>query len=252
MKKTIMIAVCVILIFTLMGCQKTRDKAMKQIEEDELRPVSSIVLSEEDAKRLNEKLPVHLYFSDKDGTKLVGEIRYLSMEEAMQGTDKIASALVKELVRGPSNSALKPTVPDGSSLRSPVKVEGRTAIVDMTKEFIDNHPGGKEAEEMTIFSIVNTLTELKDIETVKFQVNGKTQKEFKGSFRFDQEFPRNEALIDRKQSFSVMPEEEEPELEQAGTDETAETEDAGAEGVSTEETTEEVSTDETSEEEILE
>lgn len=252
MKKTIVIAVCFILIITLAGCQRTRDKALKQIEEDELRPVSSIVLSEEDARRLNEKLPVHLYFSDKDGTKLVGEIRYLSMEEALQGTDKIASALVKELVKGPSNSTLKATVPEGSSLRSPVKVEGRTAIVDMTKEFVDNHPGGKEAEEMTIFSIVNTLTELKDIETVKFQVNGKAQKEFKGSFRFDKEFPRNEALIDRKQSFSVMPEEQEPEIEQAGADKPAEDEEAGAQGVSTEENTEDVSTDENSEEEILE
>ncbi|MBP7175014.1 MAG: GerMN domain-containing protein [Thermoclostridium sp.] len=249
MKKTIIIAVCVILIFTLNGCQRARDKAMKQMEEDELRPVSSIVLSEDDAKRLNEKLPVHLYFSDKDGTKLVGEIRYLSMEDAMQGTDKIASTLVKELVSGPSTSTLKPTVPEGASLRSPVKVEGRTAIVDMTKEFVDNHPGGKEAEEMTIFSIVNTLTELKDVETVKFQVNGKTQKEFKGSFRFDQEFPRNEALIDRKQSFSVMPQEQIQELEQAGADEAAATD--GASGQSTD-TTEEVSTDENPEDDILE
>ena len=250
MKKTIMTIFCVLMIFTLIGCQRARDKALNQLEEDELRPVSSIVLSEEDAKRLNEKLPVHLYFSDKDGTKLVGEIRYLSMEDAMQGTDKIASTLVKELVNGPSNSTLKPTVPQGATLRSPVKVEGRTATVDMTKEFVDNHPGGKEAEEMTIFSIVNTLTELKDVETVKFQVNGKTQKEFKGSFRFDQEFPRNEALIDRKQSFSVMPQEQEPELEQAGANESVETDDAS--GQSTDSVTEEVSTDENPDEEILE
>ena len=250
MKKTIMTIFCVLMIFTLIGCQRARDKALKQLEEDELRPVSSIVLSEEDAKRLNEKLPVHLNFSDKDGTKLVGEIRYLSMEDAMQGTDKIASTLVKELVNGPSNSTLKPTVPQGATLRSPVKVEGRTATVDMTKEFVDNHPGGKEAEEMTIFSIVNTLTELKDVETVKFQVNGKTQKEFKGNFRFDQEFPRNEALIDRKQSFSVIPQEQVPELEQAGVDESVETDDAS--GQSTDSVTEEVSTDENSDEEILE
>ncbi len=245
MKKTILIAVCVILVIATSGCLRTRDKALKQIEEDELRPVSSIVLTEEDAKRLNEKLPVKLYFSDKEGTKLVGEIRYLSIDEAKQGTDKLASTLVKELIGGPSNTALKSTIPDGASLRSPVKVEGRTATVDLTKEFVDNHPGGKEAEEMTIFSIVNTLTELKDIETVRFLVNGKTQKEFKGSFRFDNEFPRNEALIDRKQSFSVMPEGQ-------VTDETAEADGTGAEGISTEDITEDVSTEEVPEEEILE
>lgn len=205
MKKTIIIAICIIMIISISGCLKTRDKALEQIKEDELRPVSSILLSEEEALRLNEKLQVRLYFADQDGTRLVKEIRYIDMNDAKQGTEQQATLLVKELVKGPSNSTLKSTVPEGASLRSPIKVENRTATVDMTKEFVDNHPGGKEAEEMTIFSIVNTLTELKDIETVKFLINGKTQKEFKGNFLLNNEFPRNEALIDRKQSQSVIP-----------------------------------------------
>lgn len=204
MKKTIIIAICIIMIISISGCLKTRDKALEQIKEDELRPVSSILLSEEDALRLNEKLQVRLYFADQDGTRLVKEIRYIDMNDAKQGTEQQATLLVKELVKGPSNSTLKSTMPEGASLRSPIKVENRTATVDMTKEFVDNHPGGKEAEEMTIFSIVNTLTELKDIETVKFLINGKTQKEFKGNFLLNNEFPRNEALIDRKQSQSVI------------------------------------------------
>jgi len=205
MKKTIIIAICIIMIISISGCLKTRDKALEQIKEDELRPVSSILLSEEDALRLNEKLQVRLYFADQDGTRLVKEIRYIDMNDAKQGTEQQATLLVKELVKGPSNSTLKTTMPEGASLRSPIKVENRTATVDMTKEFVDNHPGGKEAEEMTIFSVVNTLTELKDIETVKFLINGKTQKEFKGNFLLNKEFPRNEALIDRKQSQSVIP-----------------------------------------------
>lgn len=208
MKKFLAITLPLIFLVLFTSCLKSDDKALKQLEEDELRPVSSIVLSEEDARRLNEKLPVTLYFSNQDGTRLVNEIRYINMEDAKQGTEQLASVLVKELVKGPSSSELKPTIPEGASLRSPVKIEGRTAIVDMTKEFVDNHPGGKEAEEITIFSIVNTLTELKDIETVKFLINGKEQKEFKGNFRFDNAFPRNESLIDRKQSFTVLPEDD--------------------------------------------
>lgn len=209
MRKAIVIAVCVVLLITVNGCLRARDKEAKMLEDEEIRPVSSIVLSEEDARRMNEKLAVNLYFSDENGAMLVKEIRYIGMEDAKQGTDKLASVLVKELVKGPANAALKATLPEGSALRSPVKLEGRTAIVDMTKEFVDNHPGGKEAEEITIFSIVNTLTELKDIENVKFQINGKTEKEYKGNFRLDNEFPRNEELIDRKKSYSSLPEEQE-------------------------------------------
>jgi len=222
MKKRIAIIVMLVAILLNSGCMKANDKALKQLEEDELRPVSSIVLTEEEARRLNEKLPVTLYFSNQDGTRLVNEIRYISMEDAKQGTEKLASVLVKELINGPASSELKPTIPEGTSLRSPVKIEGRTAIVDMTKEFVDNHPGGKEAEEMTIYSVVNTLTELKDIETVKFLINGKEQKEFKGNFRLDNAFPRNEALIDRKQSYSVLPNEDVPAEEE--TQETSTTE----------------------------
>jgi len=210
MKKAILVTVFVfaILLFTILlfaGCMKSQDKALKQLEEDEIRPASSIVITEEEARKLNEKLPVTLYFSNQEGTRLINEIHYISIEEAKQGTEQLASVLVKKLIKGPSNSELKPTIPEGASLRSPVKVEGRTAIVDMTKEFVDNHQGGKDAEEITIFSVVNTLTELKDIETVKFLINGKEQKEFKGNFRFDNAFPRNEALIDRKVSYTSMP-----------------------------------------------
>jgi len=208
MKKIIIIAICVILLISASGCLKARDKALEQMKEDELRPVSSILLTEEDARRMNEKLQVRLYFASEDGSRLVKEIRYIDMDDAKQGTEQQATILVKELVKGPSNTTLKATIPEGASLRSPVKVENRTAIVDMTKEFVDNHPGGKEAEEMTIFSIVNTLTELKDIEKVRFLINGKTQKEFKGNFLLSNEFPRNEALIDRNQSQTMLPEPE--------------------------------------------
>lgn len=202
--KKIIAAIIMILLLSLSGCLRTSDKALEKLKEDELWPVSSILLSEEDARRINEKLQVRLYFADPDGTKLVREIRYIDIADAKQGTEQQATILVKELVKGPSNSTLKATIPEGASLRSPVKVENRVATIDMTKEFVDNHPGGKEAEEMTIFSIVNTLTELKDIEKVKFLINGKTQKEFKGSFLLNNEFPRNEALIDRNQSQTVL------------------------------------------------
>lgn len=227
MKKIILLTFLMAAVLLLSSCMKSNDKALEQLEEDELRPVSSIVLSEEDARRLNEKIPVTLYFLNQDGTRLVNEIRYISMEDAKQGTEHLASVLVKELIKGPATSELKPTIPEEASLRSPVKLEGRTAVVDMTQEFVDNHPGGKEAEEMTIFSIVNTLTELKDIDTVKFLINGKEQKEFKGNFRFDNEFPRNETLIDRKQSYSVLPEDEGPmqdEAQETSTNETYEEE----------------------------
>ena len=42
---------------------------------------------------------------------------------------------------------------------------------------LDNHPGGKVSDYC--HSIVNSLTEMKEIERVKITINGKTTKNFK-------------------------------------------------------------------------
>jgi len=172
-----------------------------QKDSDELTPVSSIVMSEEEAKKLSDKVPVYLYFANEDNTKLKLEVRYIPMSEAKKSTSSLATAIVKELINGPADgSTLKATIPPGTQLRSPVKIESGVATVDFNKAFVEKHPGGKAAEQMTLFSIVNSLTELKDIQKVKFTIEGKSQKEFKGNFRFDAPFPRTTSLISKEVS----------------------------------------------------
>ncbi len=53
-----------------------------------------------------------------------------------------------------------------------VKVEGRTASVNFSKEFAEEHVGGSLGETMTIHAIVKTLTGLNEIEIVQFSVDG--------------------------------------------------------------------------------
>ena len=69
--------------------------------EEDLEPVSSIVINEEEAAVLNEKVPICLYFGDEQQSKLVKEIRYLDIDEAKKGASTLASAIVKELFSGP-------------------------------------------------------------------------------------------------------------------------------------------------------
>ena len=117
---------------------------------------------EDEADVIADMVPIRLYFTNEDNTKLFMEIRYISMEEAKKSVNTIASTIVKELINGPdAKTGLKRTIPEGAKLRSPVSINGNIATVDFTKEFVDNHPGGKSAEQITIFSIVNSLTELR-------------------------------------------------------------------------------------------
>jgi spore germination protein GerM len=155
-------------------------------------------MDEEEAAVLNEKVPVILYFGDEQQTKLVKEIRYVSISEAKKGSEALASAMVKELLAGPKAKGLKAVIAEGTTLRSPVKIDGRVATVDFTKEFVDNHPGGKELAELTIYSVANSLTELKDVERVKIIINGKATKNFKNKVTLDSDFPRNDAVVNKE------------------------------------------------------
>jgi len=167
--------------------------------EEELRPVSSILIGEAEASKLSDKTPIRLYFANEDNTKLKLEIRYIDDPDAKKSLSNLASIVINELIKGPSDdTAFRRTVPAEAKLHSPVSINGKVATVDMTKEFCTKHPGGKDAEKMTIYSIVNSLTELEGIEKVKFLIEGKTQKEFKGNFKFDAAFPRSVQLISKE------------------------------------------------------
>lgn len=197
MKKMKVIAVMMIMALLLSSCggNKNADDALAN---DDLTPTSSLTIDEEEAAVLNEKVPVVLYFGDEQQTKLVKEIRYVDIKEAKKGAATLASVMVKELIAGPKAKGLKSVIAEGATLRSPVKIEGRVATVDFTKEFVDNHPGGKALAELTVYSIVNSLTELKDVERVKIIINGKNTKNFKDKVTLDSDFPRNDAVVNKE------------------------------------------------------
>lgn len=195
------IITCILIISMFTGCSAFR----KMGDNDEISPVSSIALSESEAQQIADKSPISLYFANEDGTKLKLEMRYVPMSELKKPANEIASLIVRELINGPSKgSGLKPTLPAETKLRS-VKINGDVATVDLSKEFKEKHPGGKAAEQLTIYSIVNSLTELKEISQVKFKIDGKTSKEFKGAFKFDNAFPRSTSLISKETTNLVKP-----------------------------------------------
>lgn len=197
MRKLIcIITVCFMIITMFSGCAVLEKLGLQN--DEKTHPVSSIAMGEDETKRLTDQVPIHLYFANEDSTKLALEVRYIPVSEAKKSVNTLAATIVKELIKGPkAGSALKPTIPAGTQLRSPISINAFVATVDFTKEFVDKHPGGKAAEQLTIYSIVNSLTEIKDIQKVKFTINGKVQNEYKGNFQFNVPFPRSASLISK-------------------------------------------------------
>ncbi len=185
-----LLLVCVITMALFSGCGSADNNSGI----DELTPASSVSLGENQAGELKDKTPFKLYFINDQG-KLAPETRYIDNTEVAKGNENIATVLVKELISGPAKgSLLSRTIPQETKVHSNVIIKDGTATVDLTKEFIDKHKGGKKNEQLTLYSIVNTLTEIKDINTVQFKIDGKVKKEFKGSYQLDVAFPRSAYL----------------------------------------------------------
>jgi spore germination protein GerM len=112
---------------------------------------------------------VTLFFQSPSGGDLQGEKRKIFLTETI--TDQ-ARQTVKELIDGP-HSELVPTFPPKSEVREVYISGGGTAYVDLSRSFVDDHPGGSSAEIDTLFSLVDTLTfNFPEIKRVKILVEG--------------------------------------------------------------------------------
>jgi hypothetical protein len=109
---------------------------------------------EEEAARVERQINVKLFFQAADRPGLAIEERSVPFSADLAGQVR---AVVEELVRGP-RAGLQPTLaPDTHVLEVFVSARG-VAYVDLSKEARAVAPGGSEAELITVYSIVNSLT----------------------------------------------------------------------------------------------
>ena len=108
-----------------------------------------------------------VYYPDESGTKLVPVEREIKFSDE---NEKYVAA-VDQLMKEPKEKELTTIFPKHAKIKS-IKREGETAIVDFDKDILKGFVGGSTGEEFLINSIVDTLTEFKEIEQVKFLIDG--------------------------------------------------------------------------------
>lgn len=132
---------------------------------------------------------VRLYFADNTGTKLVAEERSIEVKQSLT----LENQIVEQLIAGPERNSLNPTIPSGTSIKD-IKTEEGICYVNLTQDFIrKNSP--LPSEKITIYSIVNSLTELDTVNKVQFLIEGEKINEYKGDIDFSKPFERDESLI---------------------------------------------------------
>ena len=128
---------------------------------------------------------VSLYFYNENTKSLVPEGRLIDVKELVE---KPYDKLMELLMQGPNNTELSKTIPEGTKVNK-IELKGDTLYIDFSKEFVDNHEGGEEKEKATIYSIVNTMTNLTEINSIKILINGEENKAFNDKkIKFDDPF----------------------------------------------------------------
>ena len=180
MSKKIILSIIIVLILVGVGIwyfffynQNTQSEENQIIPEEEIS---------EDQMR---QTIVSLYFYNNYTKSLASEGRLIDVKELLENPYK---RLMELLIEGPQNTNLSKTIPDGTKVNK-AEIKGDILYLDLSKEFIENHAGGEEAESATIYSIVNTMTNLTEVNAVKILIDGEENKSFKDNkIKFDDPF----------------------------------------------------------------
>jgi spore germination protein GerM len=135
---------------------------------------------------------VHLYFSDKDNQFLMAENRVLQISE---DPEFLARSIIEALIKGPQQGLAR-TLPAATAVRTIFVTPEGICFVDLTSAITESHPGGIQAELLTIYSIVNSLVlNVPKIKAVKILINGNEAKTLAGHIDLQTAIKANMLLI---------------------------------------------------------
>lgn len=129
-----------------------------------------------------------LYFSNDNLESLVPEDRQInkSVWSKLDLSQK-ASLVMSELIQGPMSGKLTPTIAPTTKILS-ISTQNGLATIDFSKDIRDDFPGGASGEDMTIRSIVWSMTQIPGISSVRILVNGEFGDSIGGHILLDRTF----------------------------------------------------------------
>lgn len=180
-KKILLIIIIIIcIVLAILYVVKNKNKNVQELEYEPQEEIS------EEQER---QTMVSLYFINKTTRKVEPEARLIDVKELV---NEPYTKLINLLIEGPKNENHEKAIPEGTKLLE-AKIQGEVLYLNFSEEFINNHIGGKVEEENTITSIVNTLTELTEVNSIKILINGEENLKFKdGEVDFCNNFIRND------------------------------------------------------------
>lgn len=124
----------------------------------------------------NKAQDIKLYYVDSSMQRLIPTSASIKASNPDTAAKEALDMLVNGMKNNPKIMRIMPDVKKGLTVR----VKNKTAYVNMSSEFVSEHSDARQHELLTIYSIVNSLTSIDGIVNVKFTIDNKEQKDFKG------------------------------------------------------------------------
>lgn len=132
---------------------------------------------------------LQLYFANETGDRLVGE----RVEVRYSSNMSVEKLVVERLIKGPITKDAYPAIPSETKLVS-ISTKDGICYVNLDEGFLEQ--GYDVLEQIPVYSIVNSLTEIPGISKVQILINGETNLTYQESIRLETIFERNLDLIE--------------------------------------------------------
>lgn len=139
----------------------------------------------------NDTTTILLYFANADATTLKSENRKVETTD----TISIERTIINELLKGPSSPELVKVIPDGVKLQN-IETKDGVCYVTFSGEFVSKFSGGSNTGMLIVYSIVNSLCNLENIDSVQILIDGEKGAEF-GDFVFDEPIGPKQIVVEK-------------------------------------------------------
>ncbi len=139
----------------------------------------------------NDWVTISVYFGGSDGRYLVRETRSCDLPE-----EALPAYVLRQLFSGPQSAEAKAVLPAGTTLLQ-VQVNQGVCTINLSEQFVSKAPEDHLQARLIVFSVVNTLTELPQVECVRFLCSGRTLGDY-GGLDLSEALFREEAALDQE------------------------------------------------------
>lgn len=131
-----------------------------------------------------QNIEVTLFFGNENGDMLVEK----KLSKVYSENVSMERYILDSLIKGPGDDSIKRTIPEQTKVISVTTKDG-TCYVNLGSSFLTDTV--EVSDEVEIFSIVNSLCELTNVNKVQFSIEGDTDVTLHGKIDLSETFSRN-------------------------------------------------------------